>query len=339
MSMKMASLFSGIGGFEIAAENVGWEIMFHCEIDPFCNVVLDYYWPKTKKYYDIKKSDFTIWRGRIDVLCGGSHASHTHTPGNDLEKTTSAICGLKCLEQFEKFSRPGLWARTFAALLIGMGGWYSTRCKLTWRLRGTKSNRLYFQLQGSTRHTSGNGCFLLPTVMASDGTTGAIISEHDTYIQTSGLPRKINRNGVNGSVRLGRLVQMLPTVTAMDATGATAKMKSTQTKEGTMHSVSLSQFIMLPTVKTSDFTVPGRHGNGGQDLRTVISEAFLPTPTCNDKNNNPETPSQAKRDNIAGSLRRQGLTHSQLNPRFVAEMMGYPVNWTELPFQSGAKKV
>jgi len=29
---------------------------------------------------------------------------------------------------------------------------------------------------------------------------------------------------------------------------------------------------------------------------------------------------------------------SQLNPRFVAEMMGFPPNWTELPFQSGEPK-
>ncbi len=26
---------------------------------------------------------------------------------------------------------------------------------------------------------------------------------------------------------------------------------------------------------------------------------------------------------------------SQLNPRFVAEMMGFPPNWTELPFLNG----
>jgi len=30
---------------------------------------------------------------------------------------------------------------------------------------------------------------------------------------------------------------------------------------------------------------------------------------------------------------------SQLNPRFVAEMMGFPPNWTELPFQNGEQKV
>jgi hypothetical protein len=32
-------------------------------------------------------------------------------------------------------------------------------------------------------------------------------------------------------------------------------------------------------------------------------------------------------------------TTSQLNPRFVAEMMGFPADWTELPFQSGETKV
>jgi hypothetical protein len=29
------SLFSGIGGPEIAAEEMGWKNMFHCEINPF----------------------------------------------------------------------------------------------------------------------------------------------------------------------------------------------------------------------------------------------------------------------------------------------------------------
>jgi hypothetical protein len=29
--------------------------------------------------------------------------------------------------------------------------------------------------------------------------------------------------------------------------------------------------------------------------------------------------------------------NSQLNPRFVAEMMGFPPNWTELPFLNGGQ--
>lgn len=38
------SLFSGIGGPEIAAEEMGWKNMFHCEINPFGRKILDYWY-------------------------------------------------------------------------------------------------------------------------------------------------------------------------------------------------------------------------------------------------------------------------------------------------------
>lgn len=69
--MKHASLFSGIGGFDLAAEWAGWENMFHCEWNEFGQKVLNYYWPKAISYGDITKTDFSIWRGEIDVLTGG----------------------------------------------------------------------------------------------------------------------------------------------------------------------------------------------------------------------------------------------------------------------------
>jgi hypothetical protein len=40
-------------------------------------------------------------------------------------------------------------------------------------------------------------------------------------------------------------------------------------------------------------------------------------------------------DRGRGNLGEVTGAGSQLNPRFVAEMMGFPPNWTELPFQSG----
>lgn len=69
--MNHASLFSGIGGFDLAAKEVGWNNVFQCEIDPFCQSVLKYYFPKTVLYEDIKRTDFTSWKGKIDVLTGG----------------------------------------------------------------------------------------------------------------------------------------------------------------------------------------------------------------------------------------------------------------------------
>jgi DNA (cytosine-5)-methyltransferase 1 len=66
-----ASLFSGIGGFDLAAEWMGWENTFHCEINKFGQRVLKYYWPNAISYDDITQTDFTIWRGKIDILTGG----------------------------------------------------------------------------------------------------------------------------------------------------------------------------------------------------------------------------------------------------------------------------
>lgn len=69
--MTHASLFSGIGGAEIAAEWMGWQNIFHCEINPFGRKVLEYWYPNSVSYEDITKTDFTPWRGRIDVLTAG----------------------------------------------------------------------------------------------------------------------------------------------------------------------------------------------------------------------------------------------------------------------------
>ena len=69
--MKHGSLFSGIGGFELAAEWMGWDNVFHCEWNEFGKKVLKYYWPNAVSYDDITKTDFTIHRGGIDILTGG----------------------------------------------------------------------------------------------------------------------------------------------------------------------------------------------------------------------------------------------------------------------------
>lgn len=69
--MTHASLFSGIGGAEVAAAWMGWRNVFHCEIQEFPRKVLDFWFPNAESYEDITKTDFTKWGGKIDVLTGG----------------------------------------------------------------------------------------------------------------------------------------------------------------------------------------------------------------------------------------------------------------------------
>ena len=69
--MKHGSLFSGIGGFDLAAEWMGWENKFHCEFDRDKKELLNKNFPNSISYGNIEQTDFTIHRGGIDILTGG----------------------------------------------------------------------------------------------------------------------------------------------------------------------------------------------------------------------------------------------------------------------------
>jgi len=154
---------------------------------------------------------------------------------------------------------------------------------------------------------------MLPTPRTADAEGGCVNNvqmENGNYFRT-------NKEGVRWGVKLRDVVEsgMLPTPTAMDSTNATATMKSTQVKEGSMHSVTLNRYI--------------------------LNNPLLNTPCASDKNggctrSNPKLQLGSSLVNeMHGVLNRPAGKTSQLNPRFVAEMMGFPPNWTELPFQNG----
>ena len=84
--MKHGSLFSGIGGFDLAAEWMGWENVFHCEWNPFGQKVLKHYWPEAESFNDITKSDFTKYANTIDILTGGFPCQPYSAAGKRLGK-------------------------------------------------------------------------------------------------------------------------------------------------------------------------------------------------------------------------------------------------------------
>ena len=186
------------------------------------------------------------------------HASPIHSPENDSAKRMSAICGPRCLESFAKFNRPGLWAKMFSALLIGRTDWYSTRCRLTWKLRGTKYNRMYFQLVPQTLRTDVTEFGLLPTPTASDSME---------------LPSKLQ----TGKIVVGK-------------SGAISFIRN---KDGMSF---------------------------GASMREVVKALPMKNQIMNEMHSG------------------ETGTTSQLNPRFVLEMMGFPPDWTELPFRNGETK-
>jgi len=77
------SLFSGIGGFELASEWAGWRNLLSCEINEFGNKILQHYWPEAYHHTDIHTLNYdTInielskrfgegWRNDDIILTGG----------------------------------------------------------------------------------------------------------------------------------------------------------------------------------------------------------------------------------------------------------------------------
>lgn len=98
----------------------------------------------------------------------------------------------------------------------------STRCLATWKVLPTPLGRSVYRLAPSGRRTDENGYLLLPTILKSDATSGAILGKEDTYRTTkNNTLRRVNKSGKDGSVNLGRLIRLLPTLTARDYKGAT----------------------------------------------------------------------------------------------------------------------
>lgn len=101
--MKVGSLFSGIGGFDLGLEHAGFTIEWQVEIDEYARRVLAKHWPNVTRYEDIRAID---WRTvtPVDVLCGGF-------PCQDL-----SIAGRKA--GLKEGTRSGLWFEYAKAIRI-----------------------------------------------------------------------------------------------------------------------------------------------------------------------------------------------------------------------------
>ena len=79
--MTHGSLFSGIGGFDLAAEWMGWTNIFNCEWEDFPRQVLKHHFPHAQQYRDIREFDATAYAGRVDIVSGGFPCQPYSTAG------------------------------------------------------------------------------------------------------------------------------------------------------------------------------------------------------------------------------------------------------------------
>lgn len=67
--MKVVSLFSGIGGFDLGFERAGMDVVGVCEINKHAQTVLQRRFPSATLHTDVRSVHYE--RGSVDLICGG----------------------------------------------------------------------------------------------------------------------------------------------------------------------------------------------------------------------------------------------------------------------------
>ena len=340
MELKALSLFSGIGGLDLAAEMAGIKVIGFCEIEPFPVEVLTKRFPGVPIFEDVRKLTAEVIRDRtgmgtsqsIDIIFGGFPCQDLSVAGKQrglegersglwfemlrviseirpayvLAENVRGAVNLALDTVYSNLVNEGYKVYPYVISASAVGAPHQRERLFVVGVREDVADSVNERLQrgerpealrgeGSSAPKSASQCGqdvrkLWPTPQAIDGSAGGIISPDDIYIQKeSGLFRKINRNGTDGSVGLARMVKLWPTPRANKVGGSTS--------EG--YGLCLQEAV-----------------NGGRDTK------LWPTPTGTERSRiNPNTGSGAGLSKVNGG---------QLNPDWVEQLMNFPEGWTGL---------
>ena len=287
-----------------------------------------------------------------DLFAEDSRASHSARRVNSELRTTPATSGQTCLGLSGNAGPIGLLEKT----LLASSNWAWTKYSLTWKAKATPQGRLIFQLARLAPRTSGSAYGLLhtPTAKANPTDTGkGDLSLWPTPTAMTGgekvAPSHLaGKHGWNiaAAVHGG----MWPTPRAQEAKHGAATEWELQTDHaGTKDSLRVQVVKrMWPTPRKSMANGPtSREVNSGETKSRLENAVQIwPTPSAQepgwknievvDKDGNPPSHhNQRFYDKKTGRVVQKGLqqtvtdpkTGGQLNPMWVAWLMGYPLEW------------
>lgn len=245
------------------------------------------------------------------------HASPFPLPAGERVRRTTVTSGLTCSVPFTRSGPVGLLVRT----LVASSRWYSPARRLTWDVSPLCSERIsLFTVSGrntssrpsavilSVKDIPSSRCLfrLVPSVPRTEGTVSGLLPTpiaSDFKVRGPGSQQK----GLPEIIR--ELLLPTPTATEIHHWQRVERWKRQgrtsmhETEDGEKNPNGLTDFLdfhgLLPTLEHI-----GRKGKNPQ-------QGGLP-------------------DSFA-----QAGRSFQLNPLFVAEMMGFPTSWTVLPFLPG----
>jgi DNA-cytosine methyltransferase len=305
--MNHASLFSGIGGFDLAAEWMGWTNLFHVERDEFCRDILRHHFPNTQSYEDIKQFNGYPWAGHVDVLTGGFPCQPFSTAGQRQGVSDDRYLWPEMLRVIRE-ARP-TWV--VAENVRGLTSWSG----------GMVFDQVITDLEGE-------GYQVLPTVLPAASVANCPHKRDRVWIIAYAHGSRNDRAPGQdvGTKPKGRVQEWHEVVFSVESNG--------------LRGLPASADDLGWNRWWSEQRVQGVATSRMVDL---ASAGILPTPTarCWNQGTEKERPKgqPTRRSELNHLVSQEIGKPSHLSPRFVAEMMGFPPNWTELPFQSGEKKV
>jgi DNA (cytosine-5)-methyltransferase 1 len=264
--LRVGSLFSGYGGLDLAVMNVlDAEVVWHCEWDDAPSKILEQHFPGVPNYRDVSKVDWAAVEP-VDVLTGGF-------PCQDLS-LAGKRAGLR------DGTRSGLWSEFANAIEV-----LKPRLVVIENVRGLLSATAHSDVEQCAwcMGEAGDGEPVLRALGAVLGDladlgfdarwTGVRAADagapHNRFrVFIVAFPKGLGgRGGALGeaeALRRGNTVGVRDQV--MDLVAGQGLKVSRQADN------------LLPTVTTSEANGAGAHGDGGQDLRTAVSD-LLPTPS------------------------------------------------------------
>lgn len=255
-----------------------------------------------------RQQTLPLGEGKSTSSQGDFHANRSQWQERDLERKMTATSGRICCEQYARYSPLGSLVR----MLLASQQWYSPARSLKWVVKPLYSTRVTERERNSptqskksakvlnVRDIQSNRLLfqLVPLVRLIGETEYGLLPT----VQTQGL--KVNKDGKSIPMNL----TLLPTPNAAEGEKWTTKYNP--------------------------------NSQMGRGLTAMSCSGLLPTPTAMDsKTGTPKESNTYNRDSDLKHFvaRRAGQT-SQLNPLFVGEMMGFPLDWLTLPFQNGEQR-
>ena len=275
-----------------------------------------------------------------------SHVNRSVSQENKKGEMTTDISGQKCLDSLKKSNPSSVLGRMCKDLLTSKTAWSSDRCKMTWKVKVSKSNVSLFQLQASVLGTKDleSGLWATPNTMdylpprSAAGTKKLMEGHRKGRTKPSNLREQVDPE----------TMRMYPTPTQDSATERTKKYK----QGGTPLPLAVK---MYPTPRASGQedaeTLIKRKGEKAATQHNLTAHMqMFPTPSASCQMDVVAPPETVKQNSSGWSVTRVGTgtkfgaklndvvnkvnqpiePGGKLNPTFVEFLMGFPENWTRL---------